>query len=228
LPLFLQQLLGYPAMKSGLALMPRSLAMAVCMPIAGLMYNRIGPRVLVGAGLVVSAFSFWDLAHLTSDTGILDIVLPQMWQGIGFSLLFVALSTAALSTIPKPKMTAAAGLYNVVRQVMGSVGIAAAATELVRSQTRYHDALAANVTIYDPATQSWLHAVTAGMVHAGADAYTALRRALQILNLEVAKQAAVLAYNHVLLLVALLFLVSVPLVLLLRGHRDVKVEIVAD
>ena len=228
LPLFLQELLGYPAMKSGLALMPRSLAMAVGMPIAGLLYNRIGPRVLVGTGLVVSAFSFWDLAHLTSSTGILDIVLPQLWQGVGFSLLFVALSTAALSSIPKPKMTAAAGLYNVVRQVMGSVGIAAAATELVRSQTRYHDALATNVTIYDAATQSWLHAMTAGMVRAGADAYTALQRALQILNLEVTKQAAVLAYNHVLLLVALLFVVSVPLVLLLRGHRDVKVEIVAD
>ena len=70
--------------------------------------------------------------------------------------------------------------------------------------------------------------MTAGMVRAGADAYTALQRALQILNLEVTKQAAVLAYNHVLLLVALLFVVSVPLVLLLRGHRDVKVEIVAD
>jgi len=228
LPLFLQELLGYPAMKSGLALMPRSLAMAVCMPVAGLMYNRVGPRVLVGTGLVVSAFSFWDLAHLTSDTGIWDILLPQVWQGVGFSLLFVALSTAALSTIPRSKMTAASGLYNVVRQVMGSVGIAAAATELVRSQTRYHDALATNVTIYDPATQSWLHAVTAGMVRAGADAYTALQRALNILNLNVTKQALVLAYNHVLWLVGVLFLFSVPLVLLLRGHRDAKVEVVAD
>ena len=225
LPLFLQELLGYPAMKSGIALMPRSLAMAVCMPVAGLMYNRLGPRMLVGAGLAVSAFSFWDLAHLTTDTGIWDILLPQVWQGLGFSLLFVALSTAALSSIPKPKMTAASGLYNVVRQVMGSVGIAAAATELVRSQARYHDALAAHVTAYDPATQSWLHAVTAGMMRAGADAITATQRALAILNGEVTKQAMVLAYNHVLLLVAVLFLVSLPLVLMVRGHRDTKVEI---
>jgi DHA2 family multidrug resistance protein len=229
LPLFLQQLLGYPAMKSGLALMPRSLAMAVVMPIGGMLYNRLGPRVLVGTGLAISAFSFWDLAHLTSETGIWDILLPQVWQGVGFSLLFVALSTAALATIEKPKMTAASGLYNVVRQVMGSVGIALSATELTRGQAIYHDRLAEHVTIYGAATQSWLHAVTAGMMRRGADALTASQQALRILDLGVMRQAAVLAYNHVLLLVAALFLVSCPLVLLVRGHRDaMKVEIVAD
>jgi DHA2 family multidrug resistance protein len=222
LPLFLQQLLGFPAMKSGLALMPRSLAMAVMMPIGGMLYNRVGPRALVGVGLAISAFSFWDLAHLTSEVGIWDIVLPQIWQGVGFSLLFVALSTAALATITKPKMTAASGLYNLVRQVMGSVGIAIAATQLERGQAIYHDALATNVTIYSPATQSWLRAATAGMMQAGADAYTAGRRAVDLLNFRVARQAAVLAYNHVLWLVALLFALSVPLVLLLKTGRGGK------
>ncbi len=229
LPLFLQQLLGYPAMKSGLALMPRSLAMAVVMPIGGLLYNRVGPRALVGTGLAISAFSFWDLAHLTGDTGIWDILLPQVWQGVGFSLLFVSLSTAALATIPKPKMTAASGLYNVVRQVMGSVGIALAATELTRGQAVYHDRLAEHLTIYSPETQSWLHAITAGMMRAGADAYTATQRALRILDLDVLRQATVLAYNHVLLLVAALFLVSLPLVLLIRGHRGgARAELAAE
>ncbi len=228
LPLFLQELLGYPAMKSGIALMPRSLAMAVIMPIGGLLYNRLGPRVLVGTGLAVSAFSFWDLAHLTTDTGIWDILLPQVWQGVGFGMLFVALSTAALSTIPKPRMTAASGLYNVVRQVMGSVGIALAANELGRGVSRYHDALAEHVTMYSPATQQWLNAVTAGMMRAGADAYTATQRALRLLDFDVTRQATALAYNHVLLLVAVLFAISLPLVLLIRGHRDAEVEVAGE
>ncbi len=228
LPLFLQELLGYPAMKSGIALMPRSLAMAVGMPIGGLLYNRVGPRVLVGTGLAISAFSFWDLAHLTPQTGILDILLPQVWQGLGFSLLFVSLSTAALSTIPKARMTAASGLYNVVRQVLGSVGIALAATELTRGQARYHDALAEHVTQYSLATQQWLQSVTAGMMQAGASAVTATKRALALLDGEVTRQAMVLAYNHVLLLVAALFAISLPLVLLVRGHRDAKVEVAAE
>jgi DHA2 family multidrug resistance protein len=228
LPLFLQELLGYPAMKSGLALMPRSLAMAVVMPIGGLLYNRLGPRVLVGTGLAVSAYSFWDLAHLTTDTGIWDLLLPQVWQGVGFGMLFVALSTAALSTIPKARMTAASGLYNVVRQVLGSVGIAAAATEVVRSQARYHDVLAEHVTAYGMATQQYLRSATAGMISAGADVVTATGRAVKLLDFRVMRQATALAYNHVLMLVAALFVISLPLVLLVRGHRDAKVEMAAE
>jgi DHA2 family multidrug resistance protein len=228
LPLFLQQLLGYPAMKSGIALMPRSLAMAVCMPIGGLLYNRAGPRLLVGVGLAVSAYSFWDLAHLSTDTGIWDILLPQVWQGVGFSMLFVALSTAALSTIEKPRMTAASGLYNVVRQVFGSVGIAIAATQLVRSQARYHDVLAEHVTPYGMATQQFLHGATAGMISAGADVVTATGRAIKLLDFRVLRQATALAYNHVLMLVAALFVISLPLALLVRGHRDAKVDMAAE
>jgi MFS transporter, DHA2 family, multidrug resistance protein len=228
LPLFLQEVLGYPAMKSGIALMPRSLAMAVVMPIGGLLYNRLGPRVLVGTGLAISAYSFWDLAHLTTDTGIWDLMLPQIWQGVGFGMLFVALSTAALSSIPRSRMTAAAGLYNVVRQVLGSVGIALAATELVRSQSKYHDVLAEHVTPYGAETQDWLRRATAGMMSAGADVVTATGRAIKMLDFRVMRQAIALAYNHVLLMVAALFVVALPLVLLVRGHRDSKVEMVAD
>lgn len=217
LPLFLQNLLGYPAMTSGLALMPRSLAMAVVMPVAGALYNRLGPRVLVAAGLAVSAFSFWELGHLTIAVGFWDVFIPQLWQGVGFSFIFVALSTAALATMAKADMTAASGLYNVVRQVCGSVGIAAAASELTRGVSRFHSLLAAHVTPYDQATRQWLLGATAAMRRAGSDPYTAGRRALDLLNLDVTRQATVLSYNHVFLLVAALFVLVVPLVLLLKG-----------
>jgi DHA2 family multidrug resistance protein len=219
LPLFLQNLLGYPAMTSGLALMPRSLAMAVVMPVAGAFYNRLGPRVLVAAGLAVSAFSFWELGHLTIDVGFWDVFVPQLWQGVGFSFIFVALSTAALAAMAKADMTAASGLYNVVRQVCGSVGIAVAASELTRGVARYHDRLAEHVTRYDATTRHWLQGATAAMRHAGSDPYTAGRRALDLLNLHVTRQATVLSYNHVFLLIAALFVAVVPLVLLLRGAK---------
>jgi DHA2 family multidrug resistance protein len=217
LPLFLQNLLGYPAMTSGLALMPRSLAMAVVMPLAGALYNRLGPRLLVTAGLGVSAFSFWQLGHLTMAVGFWDVFVPQLWQGVGFSLIFVALSTAALAAMAKADMTAASGLYNVVRQVCGSVGIAVAATELTRGVARYHDLLAAHVTLYDPTTQRWLLAATAALRRAGSDPTTAGQRALDLLNLDVTRQATVISYNHVFLLIAALFIVVVPLALVLRG-----------
>jgi MFS transporter, DHA2 family, multidrug resistance protein len=215
LPLYLQSLLGYSAMDAGLIMMPRSLAMALLMPLSGRLYNRVGPRKLVAAGLAVSAYGFYDLSHLTLDVGYWDLFLPQLWQGVGFSLVFVALSTAALATIDRRQMTAAAGLYNVVRQVFGSIGVSLAAAQLARGTATNHAILAEHVTMYDPVSRGWVERVTAAMQAGGADAATAARRALALLDMQMLRQAAVIAYNHIFVLVALLFLVSLPLVLLL-------------
>ncbi len=230
LPLFLQNLLGYSAMLSGLALMPRSLAMAVVMPIGGRFYNKLGPRFLVGLGLVVSAYSFWALGQLTTEMGFWDIFFPQMWQGVGFSLIFVALSTAALATIPKPKMTAATGLYNVVRQVFGSVGIAVAATQLTTHTAIYRAELVSHMgSTQLVQAHHFIQMTAAAMRQRGLDAIAATQRALAILDLRVTRQAATLAYNHVFLLVTLLFAISVPLVFLLKSAKtEGRGEIMVD
>jgi DHA2 family multidrug resistance protein len=181
LPVFLQNLLGFNAMQSGVTLMPRSLAMAVLMPIGGRFYNRLGPRLLVGSGLLIAAYGFYTMSRLTTAVGYWDLFWPQLWQGVGFSLIFVALSTAALSTIPKPRMTAATGLYNVVRQVMGSVGIAIAATTLSSSTTRYHVILSQDAGMSMVARQR-LTTLVQGMMAQGADMYTATAQARRVLD----------------------------------------------
>lgn len=229
LPLFLQNLLGYPAMKSGLALMPRSLAMAVIMPIGGRFYNKVGPRLLVGVGLMVTGFSFWDLSHLTSQVGFMDILWPQVWQGVGFSLIFVALSTAALATIPRPEVTAATGLYNVSRQVFGSVGIAVAATQLTAGVTTYHAILAERAGQANSTAVGWLSQTTAAMMaRTGADFATARMQALKLLDLMVTREATVLSYNRVFVLVSMLFIFALPLVFLLKRGHAVESGIGAD
>jgi DHA2 family multidrug resistance protein len=228
LPVFLQNLLGFNAMQSGFTLMPRSLAMAVLMPVAGRFYNRLGPRLLVGSGLLIAGAAFYSMSKLTTGVGYWDLFWPQVWQGVGFSLIFVALSTAALSTIARPNMTAATGLYNVVRQVMGSVGIAIAATTLSSTTARYHAILSedAGASI---AGQQWLDALTKGMMAKGADAFTAATQAMRVLDGMISRQASVLAYNHVFVLVSSLFFIGFPLVFLLRrGSPDGEVEIALD
>jgi DHA2 family multidrug resistance protein len=228
LPVFLQKLLGFNAMQSGFTLMPRSLAMAVLMPVAGRFYNRLGPRILVGSGLLIAGGAFYSMSKLTTSVGYWDLFWPQLWQGVGFSLIFVALSTAALSTIARPNMTAATGLYNVVRQVMGSVGIAIAATTLTTTTARYHAILSedAGASI---AGRQWLDEATKGMMAKGADAFTAAAQAMRVLDGLISRQASVLAYNHVFVLVSSLFFIGFPLVFLLRrGSPDAEVEIAVD
>jgi DHA2 family multidrug resistance protein len=219
LPVFLQRILGYPAIDSGLALMPRSLAMIVLMPIGGLIYNRLGPRVLVGSGLVISAYSFWRLGHLSPNMGFWDIFFPQLWQGVGFSLIFVALSTAALAGVARDKLTAASGLYNVVRQVCGSVGIAAAATLVTRGSVIYRARLSQELVPGDPRVETWLQGIKAAMLRFGGDPALATRQAMAALEEYVVRQASVLAYNHIYQLITLSFLACLPLVLLLRRPR---------
>jgi DHA2 family multidrug resistance protein len=224
MPLFLQQLLGYPAFESGLALMPRSLAMAAVMPIAGRMYNRVGPRFLVFGGLAVSALSFWELSRLSLYVSFWDIVFPQIIQGIGFAMIFVALSTVALSSIDKPRMQAATGLYNVVRLVFGSIGIAAAATKLDRGTIAYGAVLMEKVTQSGDVAMNWLNTLNGAMLENGADAVTAQFQALALLNQEVQRQAMMISFNRVFFLVAVMFVLTLPLVLALRGGDSGKVD----
>jgi len=216
LPLLLEQLLGYPAFDSGLALMPRSLAMAMTMPLAGRFYNKAGPRFLVFLGLLISALSFWELSRLSLDVGFWDIAFPQFIQGVGFGTIFVALSTVALSAISKPKMQAATGLYNVVRLVFGSVGIAIAATELDRRTVRYGAVLMRNVTEYKDTAQEWVRTLSEAMSAQGSDGFTAYLQALGLINTEVTRQAMMIAFNRLFVMVCLLFVLSLPLVYLLR------------
>jgi len=229
LPLFLQNILRFNAMQSGVALMPRSLAMAVLMPIGGKFYNRLGPKIMVASGLFLSAVSFVQLAHMTVDTGFWDLIWPQVLQGAGFSLVFVALTTAAFASIERPKITAASGLYNVVRTVFGSIGIAVAASQLSSITESNHALLAERAGMANPAAMTWVAQATAGMMRTGADPYTARMRALRLLDATITRQSVVLALNRVFILIALLFVIALPLVLLLRaGHAEGESEMALE
>jgi DHA2 family multidrug resistance protein len=230
LPLFLQQLLGYPALDSGLTLMPRSLAMAISMPLGGRFYNKLGPRFLIGSGLVVTAFSFYQLSTLSLNIGYWDVFFTQFLQGLGFGLIFVALSTAALATIEKRHITAAAGLYNVIRQVFGSIGIAIAASQLTKAMNGYHALLAEKITEYSSPATEWIQALSGGMQAQGADATTGRQMALTLLDGELSRQAGMMAYNHMFLLATSLFVVSLPFIFFLKSNkkREGHEEIIAE
>jgi MFS transporter, DHA2 family, multidrug resistance protein len=229
LPLFLQQLLGYSALQSGIAVMPRSIGMAIVMPTMGRVYNRVGPKVLIAVGLFINAFSFYQFSRLSLVAGYWDIFIPQGLQGIGSGLIFVSLSTAVLSTIEKPLMTAASGLYNVIRQMFGSVGIALAATFLTRGEVFYHAFLAEHVTAFRDIATDTLQQVSALLATQGVNASDTGAEALKLVDGLVTRQATMLAYNYVYLLIALVYLLAIPFVLLVRdAQQAVGPKIVAD
>jgi len=229
LPLFLQQLLGYPAFDSGLALLPRSLAMALIMPISGRIYNKIGPRILIGIGLFLNAVSFYQFSVLSLDVGFWDIFIPQFLQGIGFGMIFVSLSTAALSTIEQHLMTAATGLYNVVRQVFGSIGIALAATILDRGENFNRARLMEHITVFGDSTNNMLRSLTQYFYARGMDMANAQSKAMQAVEEIVMRQASMLSYNYLFSLIAVLFIISIPLIFLITdSHREIRPEAIGE
>jgi len=217
-PLFLQQL-GYSANQTGMILIPRSLIMAIAMPLAGRLYNSWGPRNILLIGLGITVCSYWQFAHLSLDVNGQDLIVPQLLQGMGFGMMFVALSTVVLSTVDKPKMTAAVGLYNVVRQIMGSVGIAIAASLLSNGETLYRSVLISHVTPYNPMSRQWIANVAQGFQHHGMNALSAHTAAIVSLSNEVDRQAQMLSFNHIFILMAVIFILSIPLMMTIKNKR---------
>jgi len=220
LPLFLQNLLGYSATRAGLTLMPRSLTMVLMMPVAGLLYNRLGASVMLPFALALSGGSSLLMAQFNLATPELQILAPQVLQGIGFAFMFVPLSTATLAAIPRPQMQSAAGLYNLVRQLGGSFGTAIMVTLLdhkIQTTSAYLNRYASP---YNPNFMQWWHTFEAGFLARGSNPVTAHWQALAALQTLINQQAAVVAFDHVFAVIGLVLFACLPISVLLRGLRQ--------
>src|ERR1700730_4022321 len=177
LPIMLQTLLAYPPLQAGIAMAPRGIGSFFMMPITGFMTGRFDPRKLLTTGLVVGGSTLIWLSRLNLQAGYWDIFWPQLIQGVGMSLLFVPLTTVSMDPIPRERMGNATSLFNLMRNIGGSVGIATTGTMLARNTQATTAILGANVTAYDHASQSMLMQMRAAFIASGSDPVTAGNRA---------------------------------------------------
>jgi DHA2 family multidrug resistance protein len=201
--------------------MPRSLVMIVATPIVGLLYNRVSPRAFVAFGVCLFAFTAWQMSHYTLQTSTNGIVTALVLQGIAFSCLFVPLTTVALATIPRHRLTDATGLNSLLRQIGGSVGLALMATLLGRYQSTAKVAIASHLTAGRPEVAARLGAIARGvMARLDVGQQAANQAALRALNGMATLQAVVLAFEKLFLLAGILFLAVLPLLLFLKKPDD--------
>src|SRR6187399_1899360 len=177
LPIMLQTLLGYPPLQAGIAMAPRGIGSFFMMPLVGLMTGRFDPRKLLTIGLITGGSTLLWLSRLNLQAGYWDIFWPQLIQGVGMALLFVPLTTVAMDPIQRERMGNATSLFNLMRNIGGSIGIAVTGTLLARHSQATTNMLGANVTVYDQASQSMLYGLRQTFMAAGADAATAAARA---------------------------------------------------
>ncbi len=195
LPLFVQTSLNLTAFDTGMVLLPGALSTAVSMLIIGRIANKVDPRASIAFGMLIFAWSCWWLGSLSSQAGYWDVTWPRIIQGFGLGFLFVPLSTVTLNDVPIKEMAGATGVNTLVRQLGGSLGIAILTTLLVHQTGVIWNILASGIT----QTHGYSIPLLTGLV---------------------AQQSAIIAYDYLFRLTAIVFIICVPLVFLI--HVDKK------
>ncbi len=216
MPVLLQTLMGYPALQAGLLMAPRGLGSVVGMPLVGMVIEKTDPRRLITLGFVTNGVTMYWLATLNLNAGFWDFFWPQFIQGIGLGLLFVPLTTVTVDRIRPEAMGAATSLFNLMRNIGGSVGIATIETMLSRSRQMHSRVLAAHVDPYSPPAQSLFQNLQSAFVSRGSDLATATQRASAALHGMVQRQAAMLSFIDGFKVVAVVFVILIPFVFIMR------------
>ena len=221
LPLFLQTLMGYPALQSGLAVSPRGVGSLVSMFLVGRLVNYVDNRLLLAGGFGILAFSSYTFSHINLQIAMVNVAAPNIVNGFATGFIFVPLTTMAMGTLEKHEMGNATGVYNLMRNLGGSFGIAVFTTLLARGAQSHQQILVGHLTPENPILRSNLDALgryVAGLVGPAA----AARDAYALLYSEVVRQATMLAYADNFRLLTVLAISCVPLVLLFRRVRRAR------
>jgi DHA2 family multidrug resistance protein len=213
LPIYLQTLMGYTAYLAGLVLGPGGIATLVAMPIAGILIGRVDSRYLLGFGLLANAYAVHLMSGFNLEADFWTIIWPRIVQGVAIGFFFVPLATLTISPLPKPEVGNATAVFNLIRNLGGSFGVAIATTFLAR-RAQFHQArLAERVhPLSDPFAQGFeqLRALFPGLGE---------ESSLRVLYGFVQREAHMLSFNDVFYGLMLLFLFLVPLLAILRRVR---------
>ena len=227
LPILLQTLLGYPALQAGIAMAPRGIGSFIAMPVIGIILAKYGARKLLALGLAGGGLTLFWLGQLNLDAGYWDVCWPQFYQGIALGFLFVPLTTITMDPIPKEEMGNATSMFNLMRNLGGSMGIAATTTMLSRLQQKHINLLGADVNPFNPQAQALLNQLRYGFLARGSDAVTASRRAYGAAFGLVVRQASMISFVQIFRLLGLLFLLIMPLILIMKPPRTRRGEVSA-
>jgi MFS transporter, DHA2 family, multidrug resistance protein len=219
LPLFLQTLLGYPALQSGLAVSPRGIGAIVSMVLVGRLIGKVDGRYLIVFGFAILAVSTYFLSDINLQITISSITWPQIFSGFALGFVFVPLTVIATGTLSNEQIGNATGIYNLMRNVGGSFGIAAVTTMLARGTQTHQAAMVSHLTPYDPVFQQRVSEMAANFASHSGDMVTATQQAYGAVYQALVRQATLLAYIDNFRFLALMCVICLPAGLLFKKVR---------
>jgi MFS transporter, DHA2 family, multidrug resistance protein len=214
-PVFAQTVLQFTATKTGLMLVPGALASAVAMFALSPLLKILSPRLLIATGCLITIAVMFSFSDLNPDTGSDQFYWPLIWRGFGTVVMFLPLSIVTLGSLPKKDVASGSGFFSLTRQLGGSIGIAAITTLVAKQQFVHRSQLVYDVSDLNPAYPERLAANTSYFNTTSGDPVAVHNQALALIDRAVNTQAALLSYRDVFHFVAIVFLLTLPLVLLL-------------
>src|SRR5579875_51730 len=218
-PLFFQELLGYPAWRAGLAVVPRSVGTLVSMLVIAQMARRgIDTRALVGVGFALMAWALWTMGHWTLDVGMDNIRLAIFVSGVGGGLIFPTMSAATLACVERERMGYAASLYAMMRNTGSAIGISLVSNLLGSRQQMHQAYLGEHVTIFDAwrLDQAGARMPGAPDLHLLHGLATHQPQGFGMIYAEIQRQAALMTYNDIYRMLAVMAALLIPSFLLLK------------
>lgn len=216
LPIFLQTLMGYTAFLAGLALGPGGIATMIAMPIAGRLITKINPKVVLAFGLAVASYSVHMMAQFNLNVDFNTIFWPRVVLGIGMGFLFIPLTTMTMSSIRKEEMGNATGIFNLLRNLGGSFGVAFITTMLARRAQFHQVRLVEHFTPFDRNFQIALPQISQTLQYKGFMPSLSDQGGIGTIYGQLIKQASMFSFNDAFYLLSTMMMLILPLVLLMK------------
>ena len=214
LPLFYQTLLNYTAWAAGLAVSPRGIGAILIMPIVGVLTAKVDNRYLIASGFAIFGWCAWWISNVTLQISQWSLLWPIIISGVGTGLMFVPLSTTAVGTLSNEQMGNASGLFNLLRNIGGSIGISVVDTMVARRQQVHRAELSRYIAPTAQVQQTLLRLQTYMSLHAGPR--LAKLRAYALLENGLNQQSVLYAYVDDFRYMVLVCVLCLPIVFLLR------------
>ena len=216
LPLYLAQVQGYNPLQIGEVIMWAGVPQLFIVPLVPKLMQRFDIRLMIGIGLSLFAVSCFMNSTMTHNTGIAELRWSQVVRAMGQPLIMVPLSSIATSDIEPSQAGSASGLFNMMRNLGGSIGIAALATLLTRREQFHSNHIGEAISLYSPETQQRLEQMTQSFIRLGADSQTAHQQAIAAISNIVRREAYIMAYNDCFYFIGLALLLSGIVVLFFK------------
>jgi DHA2 family multidrug resistance protein len=219
LPIYLQTLMGYTATLAGMVLGPGGVATLIAMPIAGRLVTKVNPKGLLAFGIIVSAYSTYLMSQFNLLADFDTIIWPRIVLGVGMGFLFIPLITLTMSGIKKEEMGNATAIFNLLRNLGGSFGVAFVTTVLARRAQIQQANLVAHLTPFDPGYQMATQRTSQALEYSGLNPALADQGSLGLIYSKLQKEASMISFNDAFYILSVLMMLVLPLVLIMRRTK---------